>query len=160
MSVMRFTVVDEAGTVSFVGPGHAMKMLAAACTSEPADVRSLLANADRYDPLFVKTVLDGIRVFDEHNTPDDHAEIVARLEAVEPKMSPPFRVLDEGTRRKSLEPAGAGLVVYNLPARRIIQVQNSYAELERQGRGRMREDGRPVQRLYHYKLPASWTILP
>ena len=160
MSVLRYTVVDDAGTVSFVGPGHAMKMLAAACAKEPADVRSLLDAAGRYDAVFAKTVLDGLSIFDEHNTVDDHAAGDVQVAGSEPKSSPPFRVLNDAMRNRSLEPVGAGLVVYNLPARRIIQVQNSYAELKRQGRGRHRENGRPVQRLYHYKLPESWTILP
>jgi hypothetical protein len=160
VSVLRYTVVDDAGTVSFVGPGHAMKMLAAACAKEPVDVRSLLDAAGRYDPVFAKTVLDGLSIFDEHNTAEDHAAGDAQVVGSEPKSSPPFRVLSDAMRNRSLEPVGAGLVVYNLPARRIIQVQNSYAELHRQGRGRHRENGRPVQRLYHYKLPEDWTILP
>ena len=160
MSVLRYTVVDDAGTVSFVGPGHAMKMLAAACAKEPADFRSLLDGAGRYDAVFAKTVLDGLSIFDEHNTAEDHAAGEAQVSGSEPKSTPPFRVLSDAMRNRSLEPVGAGLVVYNLPARRIIQVQNSYAELHRQGRGRHRENGRPVQRLYHYKLPDSWTILP
>jgi hypothetical protein len=160
VSVLRYTVVDDSGTVSFVGPGHAMKMLAAACAREPADVRSLLDAAGRYDAVFAKTILDGLSIFDEHNTAEDHAASDAQFADVEPKDSPPFRVLNEEMRIRSLEPVGAGLVVYNLPARRIIQVQNSYAELQHQGRGRHRENGRPVQRLYHYKLPDSWTILP
>lgn len=157
---MRYTVVDDAGTISFVGPGHVMKMLAAGCTKAPTDSRALLDAVARYDAAFATSVLAGLTVFDEHNTADDHAAIEARLAEVDPRESPPFRVLDETTRRRSLEPVGAGLVVYNLLARRIIQVQNSYAELERQGRGRIRDDGRPVQRLYHYTLPADWTILP
>jgi hypothetical protein len=160
VSVLRYTVVDDAGTVSFVGPGHAMKMLAAACAREPGDVRSLLDAAGRYDAVFAKTVLDGLSIFDELNTAEDHAASDAQFAEIEPKKSPPFRVLNEAMRNRSLEPVGAGLVVYNLPARRIIQVQNSYAELQRQGRGRHRENGRPVQRLYHYKLPESWSILP
>lgn len=157
---MRFTVVDGAGTISFLGPGHVMKILAAACAKGPADSKALLSLAARYDARFVGTIVDGLAVFDEHNTTDDHAAIVTRLSEAAPAESPPFRVLDAVTRQKSLEPVQAGLVLYNLPARRIVQVQNSYAELPRQGRGRIREDGRPVQRLYHYKLPAEWTILP
>ncbi len=160
MSVLRYTVVDDAGTISFVGPGHAMKMLAAACAKEPADFRSLLDAAGRYDAVFAKSVLDGLSIFDEHNTAEDHAFSDVQFADIDPRRCPPFRVLNDAMRHRSLEPVGAGLVVYNLPARRIIQVQNSYAELHRQGRGRHRENGRPVQRLYHYKLPETWTILP
>lgn len=160
MSVLRYTVVDGMGTVSFVGPGHVMKMLAAACAKDPADIRSLLDATGRYDAVFAKTVLDGLCIFDEHNTAEDYASGEAQVTEIEPKRSPPFRVLSDAMRNQSLEPVGAGLVVYNLPARRIIQIQNSYAELHRQGRGRLRENGRPVERLYHYNLPDSWTILP
>ncbi len=160
MSVLRFTAVDEAGTVSFVGPGHAMKMLTAACAKGPNDSRELLDAVGAYDAVFAKTVLDGLSIFDEHNTVDDFGASDRHLAEVDPRESPPFRVLNEALRRRSLEPAGAGLVVFNLTARRIIQVQNGYTELERQGRGRIRENGRPVQRLYHYALPTSWTILP
>lgn len=157
---MRFTVVDDAGTVSFVGPGHAMKMLAAGCARGAADFWALLDALGRYDEEFARAVADGVRVFDEHNTPDDHAEVARRLATSEPSERSPFRVLDEVTRLRSLEPTGAGVVVYNLAARRIVQVQNSYAELERRGRGRIREGGRPGRRLYHYALPDAWTILP
>ena len=160
MSVLRYTVVDDAGTVSFVGPGHAMKMLAAACAKEPADFRSLLDAAGRYDAVFAKTVLDGLSIFDEHNTADDHAAGDAQVAGSEPKSSPPFRVLNDAMRNRSLEPVGAGLVVYNLPARRIIQVQNSYADLMRKDRGRLRRDGRPVRAYYWYELPADWSIVP
>lgn len=157
---MRFTVVDESGTISFVGPGHAMKVLTAACCKAPIDSKSLLEYAGAYDATFAGSVLDGLSVFDEHNTPEDHAAIAAHLAVAAPEDAAPFRVLDEVTRRCSLEPVKAGLVLFNLPARRIVQIQNTYAELQRQGRGRLRQNGRPIQRLYHYKLPADWTILP
>jgi hypothetical protein len=71
-----------------------------------------------------------------------------------------FRVVDEATRRRSLEPGLGGLVVYNLRAKRIIQVQNSYADLQRKDRGRLRRDGRPVRAYYWYELPADWSIVP
>ena len=69
-------------------------------------------------------------------------------------------VLDEQTRRASLEPARLGLVVFNLPARRIVQIQNSYANLERSDRGRVRRNGQPVQTCYSYTLPDEWSIVP
>ena len=63
-------------------------------------------------------------------------------------------------RLPRLEPVGAGLVLFNLKERRIIQVQNSYAAVKRQDRGRIHEGGEPTTRLYHYKLPADWQLLP
>jgi hypothetical protein len=59
-----------------------------------------------------------------------------------------------------MQPARLGLVVMNLRDRRIIQIQNSYAELDRKGRGRIRANGRPTRTLYHYELPESWRIVP
>ena len=160
VSVMRFTVVDPAGALSFVGPAHTLKMLAAACCRRPADSKALLRHAGEYDSLFAGGVLAGLAVFDEHNTLDDTSQIRGCLDGAGPDEIPPFRVVDEATRRWSLQPARAGLVVINLPARRIIQVQNSYGELLRRGLGRIRENGRPTARLYRYELPPEWAILP
>ncbi|HEX5497673.1 MAG TPA: hypothetical protein VFX03_00540, partial [Thermomicrobiales bacterium] len=71
-----------------------------------------------------------------------------------------FRVTDEATQHRSLEPARYGLVVFNLPARRIVQVQNSYHDLLCADRGRLRRDGRPVRAYYRYALPDDWSIVP
>ena len=159
-AVMRYTVVDPAGTLSFVGPAHALKMLAAACCRQPADSEALLRHAGEYDGNFAGRVLAGLAVFDEHNTADDARAIGRCLDTTTPDETPPFRVVDDATRRRSLEPARDGLVVFNLPARRIVQIRNSYGELLRKGLGRVREDGQPTRRLYRYELPPEWSILP
>jgi hypothetical protein len=52
------------------------------------------------------------------------------------------------------------LVVFNLKERRIIQVQNSYANLERRDRGRIRIDGEPTGMLFQYELPSDWMLVP
>lgn len=157
---MRFTVVDANGTASFVGPAHALKMLAAACCRRPTDFKSLLRHAGAYDGQFVSGVLSGLAVFDEHNTAEDFSEIRGSLDRATPDETPPFRVVDEATRYWSLQPARVGLVVFNLTARRIVQIQNSYGELPRRGLGRVRQEGKPTSRLYRYELPPEWTILP
>jgi hypothetical protein len=159
-AVMRFTVVDERGTLSFVGPGYALKMLAAGCARQPVDALALLRQVEALDGRFAGGVLAGLAVFDEHNTPDDHSAIHRRLDETARDVTPPFRVVDEATRRWSLEPARAGLVVFNLPARRIVQIQNTYGELSRSGVGRIRDNGKPTRQLYRYELPSDWTILP
>jgi hypothetical protein len=159
-SRMRFTVVDDDSTISFVGPPHYLKALTAGCSRRPADHRSLLALAAEYDADLIATILNGLTVFDEHNTPGHAETFHQRLREDPSPAPPPFRVVDDETRRLSLQPEGTGLVVYNLPARRIVQIQNSYAELRRQDRGRIRRDGRPTRDLYHYRLPNDWTILP
>ena len=157
---MRFTVVDGDGTVSFIGPCHALKMMAAACSRRPRDHRELLALTAEYDSRLSGSVLDGLAVFDEHNAPGNVEAIRAQLDTGKGEDIPPFRVLDEVTRRQSLDPVRAGLVVFNLPAQRIVQVQNTYADLNRRGRGRIRRDGRPTRQLYHYELPPDWSIVP
>jgi hypothetical protein len=51
-------------------------------------------------------------------------------------------------------------VLYNLKARRIVQLVNQYGELLRQDRGRIRRGGEPTRLLYTYRLPDDWRILP
>ncbi len=48
----------------------------------------------------------------------------------------------------------------DLPAQRIVQVQNSYAALLRRDRGRIRTAGRPTRHLYRYVLPDEWRLVP
>ncbi len=160
MSDMRFTVVDPGGTISFTGPAHGLKILAAACSRQPRDYQTLMRYAGELDSRFATSVVHGLSVFDEHNTVNDLTAIRSQLVADDIGAVPPFRVLDELTRRRSLEPERAGLVVFNLKAQRIVQVQNSYAELKREDRGRRWRDGQPTDALYHYRLPAGWSILP
>jgi hypothetical protein len=158
--MMRFTVVDKSGTMSFVAPCHALKALAAACCNDPEDHWRLIGLLGEYDAQLQKELSAGLHVFDEHNTETDARAIHTVLDECKAVKSPPFRVVDERTRNLSLEPVRYGLVVFNLPARRIVQVQNSYANLERSDRGRIRVNGEPVRRLYRYQLPESWSIVP
>ena len=160
MDIIRFTVIDEAGTASFIGPCHAIKMLVAGCSQHPQSLRQLLESTRRYDADFVTTVLSGLAVFDEHNTRENVATFTGISNQLEPAELPPFRVFDDHTRRLSLAPVGTGLILFNLTTRRIIQVQNSYAEVLRVDRGRVRENGRPTRILYHYRLPDEWRIVP
>ncbi len=157
---MRFTVIDRNGTMSVVAPCHALKMLTAACSRRPQDHRHLFAIAEEYDPRLAGGILKGLSRFDAEWSAADASALHARLKTATSEEGPPFRVVDEVTRRQSLEPARAGLVVFNLPAKRIVQVQNSYADLRRKDRGRLRRDGRPVRALYSYELPSDWRIVP
>lgn len=160
VNVIRFTIVDERGTSSFVGPCHAIKMLVAACSRHPSGSSQLLQYARPYDEEFVRSVESGLAVFDEHNTSENYEAFHRAMEARPPAELPPFRVVDERTRQLSLKPVSTGLIVFNLKARRIIQVQNSYAEVLRSDRGRVRQNGRPTRTLYYYKLPEEWNIVP
>ncbi len=156
---IRCTVIDSAGTTTFVGPAHLIKVLTAACSRNPDDLRELFQQAERYDAALIGDLTAGLAIFDEHNTREDHTWISERI-AEQSDYSLPVRVIDGPTREMSLRAAGAGLVVFNLNARRIVQIQNSYAEIQRQDRGRIREGGEPTDRIFHYRLPAEWTLLP
>jgi hypothetical protein len=160
VNVIRFTIIDEREASSFVGPCHAIKMLVAACSRHPSSSGQLLQFVRPYDEAFARSIESGLAVFDEHNTRENHAAFLAQLGSTPPAELPPFRVFDERTRQLSLKPVATGLILFNLKARRIIQVQNSYAEVLRRDRGRIRENGRPTHTLYYYSLPDEWNIVP
>ncbi len=160
VSLMRFTVIDGDGTTSFVAPGHALKMLTAACSRQPADHRALLGMAEEYDPRLAGNILRELARFDAEQAGAEPVSMASRASNGEAEAELPFRVIDDATRRRSLEPARAGLVVFNLPAKRIVQIQNSYGDLQRKDRGRLRRDGRPVRAYYSYELPPDWSIVP
>lgn len=164
MFVMRFTVIDATGTVSFVAPCNALKALVAACSEAPDDLHSLLLASSNYDTELQGFVLNGLAIFDEHNARGQFEHIHRAIDYAGEQKSeqniPAFRVVDETTREASLSPVKAGLVLFNLKERRIIQIQNTYAEVRRQDRGRIHEGGEPTDRLYHYSLPTDWRILP
>jgi hypothetical protein len=157
---IRFTVIDRDGAISFVGPCHAIKMLVAACSRHPRTATELLEFTRPYDAVFVTDVMSGLTVFDEHNTPENPESFHAVISHRPAPSLPPFRVFDERTREASLTPVTAGLIVFNLTERRIIQVQNSYDEIRREDRGRIWRDGRATRALYRYHLPDEWSIVP
>jgi hypothetical protein len=51
-------------------------------------------------------------------------------------------------------------VLFNLKQKRIVQIQNTYADIEREDRGRVRKKGRVTGRYYDYRLPPDWQVLP
>jgi hypothetical protein len=159
---MRYTIVDGQGSVSFVGPCQGLKPLVAACAHGATTVEELLAAASEYDNDLRERFLAGLRVFDEHNVPGDYSAIHALLDGPPgpDRAAPIFRVVDTRTREASLHPHGAGLILFNLPQRRIVQVQNTYANVLREDRGRVRRNGRATGRIFTYTLPPSWTVLP
>jgi len=160
MNVMRFNIIDPVGTVSFVAPCHAMKVFTAACSQNPRSLQELLDYSESYDPDLKRYVLHGLAVFDEHNTKENPEAIRNVLSSTAPEGTPPFRIIDNITREVSLMPVKAGLVIFNLIAKRIIQVQNSYADIERKDRGRVRRNGKPTRMLFRYELPPDWQLVP
>ncbi len=157
---MRLTVVDAAGTVSFVAHASAAAALTAACTHNPATLRDLLDASERYDRGLRATVLRGLAVFDEHNLPDNLSDIHSQLDTLPPRQTPVFRVLDPVTREASLTPVRTGVVLFNLPARRIVQIQNTYEPLAQSGEVNY-HNGRFLSiRVLPYQLSPDWMIVP
>jgi hypothetical protein len=164
MYVMRFTVIDPEGTVSFVAPCTALKALVAACSKGPTRLADLLEASATYDDSLKDVVLNGLAIFDERNSAGNLEHIHSALDYAGEQKSqhevPAFRVVDEVTRQASLESVQAGLVIFNIRDRRIVQVVNTYADVRRQDRGRIHKDGEPTRQLYQYRLPMDWQIVP
>ena len=157
---MRYTIIDKAGKVSFVGPCPSLEALVAGCVRQPETLAELLDAAAPYDPGLREYVLSGLAVFDEHNSPTNFRNILAALDFCKPAELPVFRVYDERTLQASLSPVKAGVVVFNLVDKRIVQIQNTYSEIRRRGRVRIIEDGRPTNRVRKYELPPDWSLVP
>lgn len=160
MSVIRFTVVDTEGMTSFVGPCHVIKMLVAACSRNPSTTHELLEYTKPYDETFVDEVRSGLSVFDEHNTREDIDAFKGWVDELSNRQLPPFRIFNEQMRQVGLKPADTGLLLLNLKEQRIVQVQNSYHDVLRKDRGRVRRQGEPIPIMYQYSLPDDWQIVP
>jgi len=160
MNIMRYTVIDRAGTVSFVASCDALLPLVAGCARDSQTLEELLTYADEYASGTKDRVLSALAVFDEHNTADNFEAIHQALNHCRPHELPVFRVLDDRTREASLSPVHAGVVVFNLRAKRIVQILNSFAEIRRRGRARAAQPASPERRVIKYELPAYWSLVP
>lgn len=158
--MMRFTIIDASGAVSFAGPPHGLKALTAGCADGATDHADLIGLLAKYDAKLAESVLNGLAIFDEHVVAGNTQSVEDWLRDRAAALERPLRVVDEATRQLSLEPRRLGVVLFNLVAHRIVQLQNNYAELLRHDRGRVRIDGKPVNRYYSYRLPRTWEILP
>ncbi len=158
--VMRFTVIDARGALSFVAPCRTMEALVAACAGEPSNLEELLETVAQFVPDVQERVLSGLAVFDEHNSRTNPQSIHAALDLLRPADLPVFRVLDDRTRQASLQPARAGVIVFNLLSKRIVQIHNTYTEIKRSGKIRVaRSEGAPP-RVHRYELPPDWSLVP
>ncbi|HEX9069522.1 MAG TPA: hypothetical protein VF807_12195, partial [Ktedonobacterales bacterium] len=101
-----------------------------------------------------------LSIFDEHNLPGELSDIHRRLREKPTAEGPVFRVLDEVTREESLRPVRAGVVLFNLRARRIVQIQNTYDELTQDGTVNYHNGKFLSIRSLPYQLPPSWSIVP
>ncbi len=84
----------------------------------------------------------------------------AALDYCAPHEAPVFRVVDPRTEEVSLSPVRAGVVVFNLVAKRIVQLQNTYSEIRRKGRVRLVRNNQPTDRVHRYELPPDWSLVP
>lgn len=160
VSHFRCNVIDQAGTVSFTAPPHGLKVIAAAISRGARSLSDVLRHARTFDAEWVKAVHADLMVFDEYNVDCVHDAFRREVEAGDTREHHAFRVIDQSTRRRSLMPSRLGLVVFNLKEQRIIQIHNSYDDLRRKDRGRIRVDGEPTGVLFHYELPPDWSLLP
>lgn len=160
MDLMRFTIVDAGGAVSFVSHGEALAALLASCAGNPTTIDGLLAGADDYHHDLRRHVLNGLAIFDEHNTRENATHIHRAFAFLKPHEQPAFRIIDDRTREESLRPVKAGAVIFNLLDRRIVQLQNTYRKIARVGRGHIIEDDRMTSRTFLYRLPRNWAVVP
>ncbi len=160
MNIMRFTVIDERGTVSFVASCDALVPMVAGCSQDPRDIEELLTLADGYSSGLKERILCSLAVFDEQNSADNLQSIHKGLEVCRSHELPAFRVLDDQTRQASLTPVHAGVVIFNLRAKRIVQIQNSFEEIKRKGRVRASRPTTPERHIVRYELPSYWSLVP
>jgi hypothetical protein len=160
MGMMRFTIVDDASTISFIGPDRALHALVAGCAIGAQSIDDLLERVAQFSPDLRDRVMSGLAVFDEHNTRENCRWIHAAFDYCSREEVPVFRVLDARTREISLSPVWAGVVVFNLKARRIVQIHNTYADIQRKGRLRIVEGATQTNRIQRYELGPEWTVVP
>jgi len=160
MNLLRLTIIDPDGGVSFVTHGEALPALLKACATNPAALDDLLERAEPYYHGLRERIANGLAMFDERNVEGHYEAIHKALEHARPEESPLFRVVDEVTREASLRPVKAGAVVINLLDRRIIQLQNGYQEITRRGRGRIFDGERMTESVFTYNLPKAWALVP
>jgi hypothetical protein len=159
ITMIRITIIDIRRTTTFMAPPHALKAVTAACARGAGSATEILSELSLFDPDLARELRDQLDVFLEHNVADNTRWIADRI-AASANYPEPVVVLDDATRSLSLMPGDLGLVLFNIPSKRIVQIENHYANLERSDRGRIRRNGQPTRALYRYALPDEWQIVP
>jgi hypothetical protein len=154
------TLIDANGGISFVMHGEALWALLKACTTSPRTVDELLERAEPYYQGLRERIDNGLSIFDERNTPGQYDAIHRAIELAPPDESPLFRIVDDVTRETSLRPVKAGAIIINLIDRRIIQLQNAYREITRQGRATIWDGERMTETPFTYLLGKDWALVP
>ncbi len=103
MNVIRCTVVDGRGAVSFIVHGDALPALAASCSTNPTSLEEFLEQAEPYYRNLRDYVLSGLAVFEERNVEGNCEAIRAALGSVASHQHPVFRVVDDLTRENLIK---------------------------------------------------------
>lgn len=156
---LRYTIVDSRGTVSFVGDSFYVQPLVAACATGPRTLDELLAATEPIDKRIRDHVLNGLAVFDEHNSAENCRSIQAQLSLVEGEDGPVLRVLDDTTLAESHRPTRTGFMIFNLIERRIVQGQNLFSDIVR-GEAHVHNGRFYSRRTVPYELPRTWSVVP
>ena len=160
MNLLRITIIGADGAISFVADAEALPALVAACSRNPGTAVELLTSAEANYGGLRDRVLNGLAIFDERNVEGNAAAIHQSFAFCAPHELPPFRVVDEATREQSLRPVKAGAVLFNLRQKRIVQIQNTYREITRTGRAPVFDGESHTGRMFTYRLPREWSIVP
>jgi hypothetical protein len=160
MNLLRFTLIDGSGGISFVADADVLPALLRGCQHEPSTSAELLHLAESYYHGIEDRVLNGLAMFDERNVPGSYEAVHQALAFCAPHQQPPFRIVDDVTRDASLQPVKAGAILFNLTRKRIVQLQNTYREITRAGRGRIFDGERLTRRIFNYELPSQWRLVP
>ena len=160
MNLMRITLIDSRGGLSFVAHGEALPALMRACATGADSIDELLGRAEPYYHGLRDRVENGLAMFDERNTESNHDAIHRTLAIAPAEQSPLFRIVDEVTREASLRPVKAGAIIINLIDKRVVQLQNAYQEITRSGRGRVFDGERMTTTTFTYHLPREWALVP
>lgn len=160
MNLIRCTIVDREGAISFVAHADALPALVAACAADPSGLEDLLALSEPYYRNLREYVAAGLAVFDEMNVPGRYGAIHDALRHGPPHEQPVFRVVDGVTREASLRPVKTGAIIFNLKAKRIVQLMNSYREIRRSGHARIFDGCGYTETVFSYRLPKEWALVP
>ncbi|MBF8286857.1 MAG: hypothetical protein HW393_671 [Dehalococcoidia bacterium] len=160
MNLIRCTIVDRWGAISLVAHADALPSLVAACTANPSGLDELLALSEPYYRGLREYVEAGLAVFDEMNVRGRYGAIHKTLRLTESARQPVFRVVDGVTREASLRPVNAGAIIFNLRAKRIVQIMNSYREIRRIGHARIFDGLGYTDAVFSYRLPGEWALVP
>lgn len=160
MNLVRITIIDRDGAISFVADAEVLPAMAAACARNPGGYRDLLEATEANYGGLRERVLNGLAIFDERNVEGNYAAFGTAVSYCQPHELPPFRVVDESTRELSLRPVKTGAVLFNLNQKRIIQIQNTFREITRTGRAPIFNGETHTGRMFTYRLPREWAIVP